>query len=402
MLLALGGGEGVEGGVGGVRAVATFQAAGSWAGGWFQGCALIQGCTLRCVVLALQATGWGCGGKGVKLCCSGPSGHRRGVRWLGGGEEFVEHGVDDANGGVEAVGGDVVEVVAGVVPPVGGGEIADDVEGGDADGVEGDVVVEDGGGALLEMFFPALGPGDAEEEIGELLGGIGGDFDGEVFVADHVEEEAELRFVVLSSPVGGVAAAAVESVAVGKLGADGFFAVEEDEFELLGPGGGLGEAGGEFEDGGGGGGGVVGAEEDLVVEEFGVEVGAEDTGNRFVPEVGAVAVGGMAGDEVDEGDLSLGGEGGEFAFLGDPAVLGEGVGEVGAGFPEGLGGGGAGAEGEDGFGVGVGGFASGGFFSAVGEEAAGEGDEHSAGEGGGEGEPGHDAGRIKGRPFSRP
>ena len=53
----------------------------------------------------------------------------------------------------EAAGGDEVHVVAGGVPPVGGGEIADDVDGGDAGVVERDVVVDDGARAATEAVL---------------------------------------------------------------------------------------------------------------------------------------------------------------------------------------------------------------------------------------------------------
>ena len=46
-----------------------------------------------------------------------------------------------------------------------------------------------------------------------MLGGVGGDGDGEILVADHVEEDAEGGFVFLSAPGGCVASAAVDAIA---------------------------------------------------------------------------------------------------------------------------------------------------------------------------------------------
>jgi len=68
----------------------------------------------------------------------------------------IEHALDDAEGDVEALFRDEVEGVVFGVPPWGVGEVADDVEGGDAGVVEGDVVVDDGGVGWGEAVGDAL------------------------------------------------------------------------------------------------------------------------------------------------------------------------------------------------------------------------------------------------------
>ena len=122
--------------------------------------------------------------------------------------------------------------------------------------------------------------------------------------------------------LGGVEAATEEAIGFGiaewgELG-EGFFAVEEDEFDLGGERGVEGESAGEFEEGAGAGGGVVGADEADGGEAFSVVVGAEDGalggGGR-----GEIGGGGEAGDEIDEGDGATRGLGGEGLAFDEPA-----------------------------------------------------------------------------------
>lgn len=274
-------------------------------------------------------------------------------------EEFVEHGFDDGLGDGEGVWGDELEVVLIGVPPGGVLEVANEVDGGDADLVEGDVVVEDLAVGHAEDVCVAGFLGSAVHDCDELGRGVGGNPDGEVAVAYHVEEDAEGGFFRGVAPAGGVLAGAIDAVedAAG-FGShvlfEGFFAVEEDELELGGLVGFVfGEFVGEGEDESAGGGGVVGAEEAALGVVFGVVVGAEESGDGLFPGVGAWS-GGKAGEDVGEffdTERGLGIEG----LVGDgPAGGAQSAGEVGADFGTAGGGGRSGSEGEDVFGVFVG------------------------------------------------
>ena len=55
------------------------------------------------------------------------------------------------------------------MPPVGAGEIADDVEGGDTDEIERDMIVHDGTWSGVEMGLHVLFFRDREHELGKVF-----------------------------------------------------------------------------------------------------------------------------------------------------------------------------------------------------------------------------------------
>ncbi len=130
-------------------------------------------------------------------------------------------------------------------------------------------------------------------------------------MANHVEEDAELRFVIEGAPLVGVVAATVEAVHDRHVFREGFFAIEEDDLDLIC----LlrfvfGEVFSNFNDSSAGRCGVVGTEELLILEIFGVDVGADESFDIAFPCV--LSFNREAGAEVGKFDFTDGGVAFEF------------------------------------------------------------------------------------------
>ena len=137
-------------------------------------------------------------------------------------------------GFLEGDGANAAHGVARGVPPCAVGELGNEVDGRDTGFFEGDVVVQIGG---IDDFPPAGGKAEcfyAFFKEGEKLrcGVVKGYADVFVFGTNHVE--VDLVEGETGAAPGNVVCRAVEAVLLCHVGAKGFFAVEEDEFDALG------------------------------------------------------------------------------------------------------------------------------------------------------------------------
>ena len=109
-------------------------------------------------------------------------------------QEVLEHVSRDLEGDLEAIAGNQIEVVAISVPPGELAEVADDVNGGNAGIVEGDVIVNDRMERLRIARLLALFLGGEEQGSFEKGRGVGRQAHLQVSVPDHIEHDAEGGF----------------------------------------------------------------------------------------------------------------------------------------------------------------------------------------------------------------
>ncbi len=111
----------------------------------------------------------------------------------------------------------------------------DDVDGFDAAGGEGLVVVVDGGGCVDEDAGVAEAIGGGPDEIVEGFVGVGVALQAEFAAADDVGEDESANILEIAAHVelGGHLTAAVAVVGIFPFEIDGFFAVEKGDPDLI-------------------------------------------------------------------------------------------------------------------------------------------------------------------------
>ncbi len=212
-----------------------------------------------------------------------------------------------------------VDFIEGIARSVPGGEIeVDQVDGRQASAVEVQMVIDHVAAQIAEMAARAERIAGGKNTADGFRGRILGKFNDDIPVADHIPEHAELelRQAFTGDQRMGVMPAAPQTVVGWEIDvklADGFLAVEKDEFETPGEIFLRGEDAGEFEERARAGAAVVRPDEALVSEPFRVVMGTDDG-------AGIVRVGvGGSGDEVDEFDGAVRRWIGEFLALDRPA-----------------------------------------------------------------------------------
>lgn len=117
----------------------------------------------------------------------------------------------------------------------------------------------------------------------ELLVGVSTDEEGDFWISDDVEDDANLWFDQAFVQLGRVVAASVKSVLRLDVFEDGFLAVKEDELDVFGPFVFDRKDTRHFDEDAGGGAAVVDSQEFELGKELGVEVGAEQEGRGGIP-----------------------------------------------------------------------------------------------------------------------
>ena len=176
-----------------------------------------------------------------------------------------------------------------------------EVQSADTGEEERHVVIRYGAAAPREVRREAERVGRPPDEVPDGGCRILFPDEAEVLVPDHIdiEKSLELRYGTVLLPFGGKMAAAVERIGIGPV-PDGFFAIKEDEDDVINAGTAL-QGGGKFEKEACGGAAVIGAHEASHFLSV-VMAGYGDGFARFP---------GEAADQVLEGDRAIGGGGGE-------------------------------------------------------------------------------------------